>query len=98
MSPHAAAPKSMTPTALPTTGPNLNSLLPWDQIRQPGAYVCLWDGCLLRVPQDGVTWSGPKLNFVGPEPLFVIKISDNPWITKTKARVLASNFDVNVWF
>jgi hypothetical protein len=71
----------------------------WDQLNEPGTYVCQWTGHLLRVPEDGVTAGrSPMVNIIGTEPLFVTKISDNPWITLTKARMLASNFDLNVNF
>ena len=35
---------------------------------------------------------------VGNEPLFVTKISDNPYMTLTKAKVIASNYDLAVNF
>ena len=71
----------------------------WDQISEPGAYICQWTGHLLRVPEDGVTpGRSPMINFVGQEPLYVTKISDNPYITLTKARMVASNYDLCVNF
>ena len=71
----------------------------WDQICEPGAYICKWSGHLLRVPEDGVApGRSPLLSFVGTEPLFVTKISDNPYITITKARMMASNLDCAVNF
>lgn len=73
--------------------------IPFDCINEPGAYICSWSGHLLRVPEDGVTpGRSPMLNIVGSEPLYVTKISDNPFITLTKARLLACNFDLNVCF
>lgn len=71
----------------------------WDQICDPGTYICNWSGHLLRVPEDGVApGRSPLINFVGPEPLYVTMISDNPFITITKARMLASNLDLDVNF
>jgi len=71
----------------------------WDQINDPGSYICNWSGHLLRVPEDGVApGRSPLINFVGPEPLYVTKISENPYITITKARMLASNLDLPVNF
>jgi hypothetical protein len=73
--------------------------MPFDQINSPGTYICTWSGHLLRVPEDGVTpGRSPLLNIVGAQPLYVTKISENPYITVTKARLLASNFDLNVNF
>jgi hypothetical protein len=78
---------------------NCGKVCPWDQINEPGAYVCQWSGHLLRVPDDGVTAGrSPMINIVGPDPLYVTKISNYPWISLTKARMLASNYDLNVNF
>jgi len=38
------------------------------------------------------------INIVGAEPLFCTKICENPFVTITKARVLASNYDLPVNF
>jgi hypothetical protein len=73
--------------------------VPFDQICEPGAYICNWSGHLLRVPEDGVVAGrSPLLNIVGKEALFVTKISENPYITLTKAKLLAANWDVDVNF
>ena len=75
------------------------SILPFDAISEYGAYVANWSGHLIRVPEDGVAQGrSPMINIVGTEPLTVTKISDNPFVPITKARLLASNFDVNVNF
>ena len=73
--------------------------IPWDNINEPGTYVCNWSGHLLRIPEDGVTpGRSPMLNIIGNEPLWVTKICDDPYVPVTKARLLASNFDINVNF
>ena len=72
---------------------------PFEAVNEPGTYVCNWSGHLLRIPEDAVTpGRSPKINMVGLEPLMVTKISDNPYITLTKAKLLASNYDINVNF
>ena len=72
---------------------------PFEAINEPGTYVCNWSGHLLRVPPDAVSpGRSPKINMVAYEPLMVTKISDNPYIQRTKARLLASNFDITVNF
>ncbi|MCH7812402.1 MAG: hypothetical protein IID40_00120 [Planctomycetes bacterium] len=81
------------------TGSQTGACVSFENIVEPGAYICNWSGHLLRVPEDGVTpGRSPMLNIVGPEPLFVTKISDNPYVTLTKAKLLASNMDVCVNF
>ena len=73
--------------------------VPFDAINEPGCYICNWSGHLLRVPEDGVApGRSPLINVIGTEPLYVTKISDNPYIPLTKARMVASNYDMNVNF
>jgi hypothetical protein len=72
---------------------------PFQSISEPGCYVCDWSGHLLRVPEDGVVpGRSPLINIQGRDQLFVTKISDNPYIALTKAKMLACNHDVNVNF
>ncbi len=73
--------------------------VPWDGICESGTYVCNWSGHLLRIPEDGVvSGRSPVLNIVGHEPLYVTKISNDPYIPLTKARLMASNFDLCINF
>ena len=71
----------------------------FESIQEPGCYICNWSGHLLRIPEDGVApGRSPLVNLVGIEPLYVTKLSENPFVTLTKARMLASNFDISVNF
>ena len=80
-------------------GNPLGQVMPFESICEPGAYICNWSGHLLRVPEDGVApGRSPLLTIVGCEPLFVTKISENPYMTLTKAKVVASNYDLAVNF
>ena len=84
-----------------TNDPNhtVGTTIPFEGIQEPGCYVCNWNGHLLRVPEDGVAAGrSPVLTFCGPEPLFVTKIADNPFIPLTKARMVGSNLDIAVNF
>ncbi len=74
-------------------------VIPFEQIEEQGAYVCNWSGHLLRIPEDAVS-SGrsPLMSMNGSETLFVTKIADNPFLTLTKARLIACNLDVAVNF
>jgi len=82
-----------------TTCATPGTTVPFESINEPGAYICNWSGHLLRVPEDGVApGRSPMINIVGADPLFVTKITNNPYVTLTKARLLASNFDINVNF
>ncbi len=69
------------------------------QIDDPGAYVCNWSGHLLRCPEDALKpGRSPALEIVGAEHVYVTKISDNPFIARTKARMIASDLDLPVNF
>lgn len=73
--------------------------VPFEAINEPGCYVCNWSGHLLRVPEDGVKpGRSPLLSICAFEQLFVTKISNNPWIPLSKARMLAADCDVAVNF
>jgi hypothetical protein len=73
--------------------------IPFENIHEPGCYICSWSGHLLRVPEDGVApGRSPLISMIGTEPLFVTKVSDNPFIPVTKAKLVASNLDCNVNF
>ncbi len=80
-------------------GASIGTRIPFEAIQDPGCYICNWSGHLLRVPEDGVApGRSPLLTIVGCEPLFVTKISENPYMTLTKAKVVASNYDLAVNF
>lgn len=80
-------------------GTHAGTIFPWDSINEPGAYICNWSGHLMRVPEDGVApGRSPMISMVGPDPLFVTKISDSPYVTVTKAKLLAADLDLNVNF
>jgi hypothetical protein len=74
-------------------------VVPFEKIEEQGAYVCNWSGHLLRIPEDAVcSGRSPLITINGSETLFVTKISDNPFLTLTKARLIACNLDVAVNF
>ena len=90
-------PTQCNPTKESTT--NFGTTIPFESIQDPGCYICHWSGHLLRVPEDGVAAGrSPLINLIGNETLWVTKISDNPYIPVTKARMVASNLDCNVSF
>ena len=73
--------------------------LPFDGIREPGAYICRWSGHLLRVPETGIgPERTPRVSVVAADALMVTKINDDPYIPVTQARLLAANQDVAVNF
>ncbi|MGE3181355.1 MAG: hypothetical protein AB7N71_06975 [Phycisphaerae bacterium] len=71
----------------------------FDAITTPGAYICDWSGHLLRVPTEAISKSGaPAMNVIGPSPLTVTKISEDPYIPLTQAKHLATQRKLAVKF
>ncbi len=82
-----------------STVPGFGQVVPFDSIAEPGTYICNWTGHLLRVPEESLApGSSPTMSIIGPEPLFVTRISDNAYIPVTQARLLASTLDMAVNF
>ncbi len=93
----------MTTTASPSTlspaAAGVGIRLAFDQIDNPGTYVCNWSGHLLRVPEDGTkAGRSPVLEIRGKEQLHVTKLSSDPFVALTKARMIASDLDLPVNF
>ena len=89
--------KSIPQAAYATAG--AGDQFAFDQINEPGAYVCNWSGHLLRIPEDGVKpGRSPVLGLVATEPAIVTRISSDPFVSVTKARMIASNLDLPVQF
>ena len=83
----------------PVESNDVGTTVPFESIQNCGCYICNWSGHLLRVPEDGVARGrSPLINIIGAEQLFVTKLSDNPFIPVTKARMIASNLDCSVNF
>ena len=73
--------------------------MPFESINEPGAYICNWSGHLLRVPEDCLKpGRSPTMSIRGTEPLFVTKITNDPFVQRSKARLLASDADLPVNF
>jgi hypothetical protein len=72
--------------------------IPFDAIRDAGAYICDWDGQLMRIWAGALSAASPAINIVGREPLTVTKISDDPDVPLVRARDLAAQFGVTAGF
>src|SRR5262245_31874373 len=95
----------MSSTLSPTKGPSGENasrgttIWEFDEIQTPGAYVFDTTGHLVRVPEDALApGRSPLLEILAREPMFVTKISDNPYIPITKARLVACDCDLPVNF
>lgn len=88
--PATAAPPAGVPIAVKT----------WNEVNQPGSYVCNDTGRLLRVPvtglKDGKT---PIIEFHGPQgPSKVTRLSDNPLLPIADLRTLSTTAQIKPQF
>ena len=69
-------------------------------ILEPGAYVCHWNGDLLRVLENELPLDElPNVpETTEDQVLETTKVSDDPFIPISQARMVASNFDIDVNF
>lgn len=80
---------------------NTNSLPTccWNDICEPGCYLFAEWGYLIRVPNDGIAEGrSPKITFCGTANPTVCKLSDDPYLSLSKARQLAADNDCPVCF
>ena len=74
-------------------------VIPYDNIEEPGTYLSNWTGHLIRIPEDALkSGRSPVIDIRGVEPMMVTKLSDDPFIPLTKARMIAADFDLFVNF
>lgn len=75
------------------------STIPFEEINTPGTYLSNWTGHLVRVPDDGVKQGrSPVIEILGKEPMLLTRLSTDPFIGMTKARMLAADLDLPVNF
>ncbi len=73
--------------------------VPWDHIDGPGTYFSNWSGHLIRIPEIGLkTGFSPVIQILGREPMVVTKLSDDPYLPLSKARMIAADLDLEVNF
>lgn len=73
--------------------------IPFDELQEAGTYLSNWTGHLVRVPEDGLKpGRSPVIDIRGLEPMMLTKLSDDPFIPLTKARIIAADLDLYVNF
>lgn len=71
----------------------------FDEINQPGTYYSNWSGHLLRIPEEALKPGfSPKFEILGKEPVIVTKLSDDPYVARSRARMIAADLDLDVNF
>ena len=64
-----------------------------------GTYLFNETGHLLRVPEDAVKIGrSPVIEILGKDPLVVTRLSDDPFLTINKARMIAADLDLGINF
>ena len=71
----------------------------FESLNEQGTYLSNWSGHLIRVPADAVKpGRSPVIEILGKEPMVVTKLSNDPFIGLTKARLIAADLDLPVAF
>jgi hypothetical protein len=77
----------------------IGTCVAFEDMNEPGCYICNWSGHMLRVPEDAIRpGRSPLLNLTGTKPLYVTKLSSDPYVAISKARSIAADLDVAVDF
>ncbi len=78
---------------------NQSEITAYSDIDQPGCYLLIDSGLLMRVPVDGiVAGRSPCISISSKVPICVVRLSGNPWLTISEARKLAANLDLSINF
>jgi hypothetical protein len=73
--------------------------IPFEEVQDAGTYYSNWSGHLIRIPEDGLkAGRSPVIDILGKSPMIVTKLSDDPYMTLTKARIVAADLDLEVNF
>jgi hypothetical protein len=82
-----------------TRGANFGAQMPFEDINEPGCYVSNWSGHMIRVPEDALKIGhSPLIEILGRDTMVVTKLSCDPYIAISKARLLAADQDLGVNF
>jgi hypothetical protein len=71
----------------------------FDHLTEPGCYVSNWSGHLVRVPEEALKpGHSPLIDIRGKEPIVLTKLSSDPYLAISKARMVAADMDISVEF
>ena len=84
------------PTYEPTTwGPQL----PFSEVHDPGCYFSNTTGHMIRIPEDALRpGRSPAIEILAREEMAVTKLSDDPFLPISQARMIAADRDLAVNF
>ena len=73
--------------------------IPLDKVKEPGAYVCRGSRDLIRVPASGASSGSTELTEKhDADPIYVTRISTDPFVGISCARMAAANLDIEINF
>lgn len=91
------SPKTITPRAEETT--TIGSQFRFENLNEAGCYISNWSGHLIRVPEEALKpGHSPLIEVRGKEPILLTKLSNDPYLAISKARMVAADLDINVEF
>ena len=77
----------------------IGSQFRFENLNEPGCYVSNWTGHLIRVPEEALKpGHSPLIEIRGKEPVLLTKLSADPYLAISKARMIAADMDVSVEF
>ncbi len=75
------------------------SRTPLGEVTEPGAYVCFDTGDLIRVVRTHASSSEAELvDKHGDQPVLVTRVSEDPFVPISQARIAAANLDIEISF
>jgi len=78
---------------------NVGATFRWEALNEEGTYYSNRTGHLIRLPEMGLKPGfSPVIEIVGKKPMTVTKLSDDPYLCISKARMLAADLDLAVNF
>src|SRR5207302_8068281 len=73
--------------------------LTWESVQQPGAYVERGSGDLYRIPKEGlIPGASPAIVKESRGASVLVKLSDDPFLTTFKARLLCAQHNIEANF
>jgi len=86
-------------TARPEDTSTIGSEFRFEALNEPGCYVSNWSGHLIRVPDEALKpGHSPLIEIKGKESMIVTKLSNDPYLAISKARLVAADLDAVVEF
>lgn len=71
----------------------------FSDVNEPGSHISNRTGHLIRIPEEEVRpGHSPMIEIRGKEPVFVTKLSDDPFVPVSKARLIAADLDLQLNF